>query len=136
MAYSGNLNVLAMCIVSFPACFSLHPCYEGSHVFSPSFMSTHSIRAGATVLDAGEVVGVAEVGILATVGATSLEVFGRPHVGVLSTGRMPWWEALCTVGSLLIGSSWCLVLIDALEGGSVSSLIFMILFVIPHTFYL
>jgi len=31
-------------------------------------------------------VGVAEVGILATVGATQLNVYGRPHVGVLSTG--------------------------------------------------
>ena len=45
-------------------------------------------RAGAAVLAKGEVVGVAEVGILATVGAaTGLQVYGRPHVAVLSTGE-------------------------------------------------
>ena len=38
------------------------------------------------VLQAGERVGVAEVGILATVGATRVEVYRTPHVGVLSTG--------------------------------------------------
>jgi gephyrin len=38
------------------------------------------------VLAAGERVGVAEVGILATVGATALPVRRRPVVAVLSTG--------------------------------------------------
>ncbi|KAJ9531517.1 hypothetical protein QJQ45_015012 [Haematococcus lacustris] len=45
------------------------------------------IQQGAEVLAAGECVGVAEVGILATVGAVEqLPVFRVPHVGVLSTG--------------------------------------------------
>ncbi|GBF94452.1 molybdopterin biosynthesis, partial [Raphidocelis subcapitata] len=44
------------------------------------------IAAGAEVLSAGDVVGIAEVGILATVGATRLPVFRAPLVGVLSTG--------------------------------------------------
>jgi molybdopterin biosynthesis enzyme len=43
-------------------------------------------RAGAIVLEAGERVGVAEVGILATVGAVQLPVHRRPKVAVLSTG--------------------------------------------------
>lgn len=52
-------------------------------------------RAGSKVLDAGEVVGVAEVGILATVGATHVQVYSRPHVAVLSTGerRVAGWGA-------------------------------------------
>jgi gephyrin len=43
-------------------------------------------RAGAMVLEAGERVGVAEVGILATVGAAHLPVHRRPRLAVLSTG--------------------------------------------------
>jgi hypothetical protein len=43
-------------------------------------------RAGAIVLEAGERVGVAEVGILATVGAATLPVHRRPRLAVLSTG--------------------------------------------------
>lgn len=43
-------------------------------------------RAGAVVLEAGERVGVAEVGILATVGAAKLPVHRRPKLAVLSTG--------------------------------------------------
>lgn len=39
------------------------------------------------MLEAGERVGVAEVGILATVGAVQLPVHRRPKVAVLSTGR-------------------------------------------------
>ena len=46
-----------------------------------------SCRAGAAVLAAGELVGIAEVGILATVGAVEVQVHSRPHVGVLSTGE-------------------------------------------------
>lgn len=38
------------------------------------------------MLQAGERVGVAEVGILATVGAASLPVHRRPRLAVLSTG--------------------------------------------------
>lgn len=48
--------------------------------------TTTTPSPGAEVLSAGDVVGVAEVGILATVGATRLPVFRAPLVGVLSTG--------------------------------------------------
>ncbi|PNW77779.1 hypothetical protein CHLRE_10g451400v5 [Chlamydomonas reinhardtii] len=44
------------------------------------------ITEGDTVLQAGERVGVAEMGILATVGAVSLKVHATPRVAVLSTG--------------------------------------------------
>ncbi|KAK9807616.1 hypothetical protein WJX72_004182 [[Myrmecia] bisecta] len=44
------------------------------------------IRAGAVVLQAGGLVGAAEVGLLATVGATSVQVHQTPHMAVLSTG--------------------------------------------------
>lgn len=44
------------------------------------------VAAGETVLAAGEHIGPAEVGLLATVGLERVHVFGRPHVAVLSTG--------------------------------------------------
>ncbi|EFJ48728.1 hypothetical protein VOLCADRAFT_90518 [Volvox carteri f. nagariensis] len=44
------------------------------------------IAEGDIVLRAGELVGVAEVGILATVGAVQLKVHAKPKVAVLSTG--------------------------------------------------
>eukprot|EP00879_Flechtneria_rotunda_P011488 GHRR01012001.1.p1 GENE.GHRR01012001.1~~GHRR01012001.1.p1 ORF type:complete len:319 (+),score=94.00 GHRR01012001.1:795-1751(+) len=44
------------------------------------------IQAGQLVLKAGERVGVAEIGILATVGAANLPVHRRPQLAVLSTG--------------------------------------------------
>ncbi|GLI59317.1 hypothetical protein VaNZ11_001172 [Volvox africanus] len=44
------------------------------------------IAEGDIVLKAGELVGVAEIGILATVGAVHLKVHSTPKVGVLSTG--------------------------------------------------
>lgn len=44
------------------------------------------IMQGATVLEAGERIGVAEIGILATVGAVKVSAFRKPHVGILSTG--------------------------------------------------
>jgi molybdopterin biosynthesis enzyme len=46
-------------------------------------------RQGDVVLSAGERVGVAEVGILATVGAVQLPVYRQPLVAVLSTGELP-----------------------------------------------
>lgn len=39
------------------------------------------------VLEPGERVGVAEVGLLATVGAVKLQVYQQPSVAVLSTGE-------------------------------------------------
>ncbi len=44
------------------------------------------VAAGQTVLPAGDRLGAAEIGLLATVGITRVPVFGRPHVAVLSTG--------------------------------------------------
>lgn len=44
------------------------------------------VQAGAVVIDAGERVGPAEIGLAATVGVTDLLVYPRPRVGVLSTG--------------------------------------------------
>ncbi|CAL5220125.1 g2080 [Coccomyxa viridis] len=44
------------------------------------------IQAGEVVLPEGSVIGAAEVGLLATVGAAKLRVYRKPVVGVLSTG--------------------------------------------------
>lgn len=44
------------------------------------------VAAGEVVLEAGTRLGVAEVGLLATVGATTVNVHPRPRVAVLSTG--------------------------------------------------
>ena len=44
------------------------------------------IAKGQRVLSAGEVLSAAEMGILATVGVTKIEVEAQPVVGVLSTG--------------------------------------------------
>lgn len=49
-------------------------------------LSACPLRQGADVLSPGERIGVAEIGILATVGAAQLAVYRRPRVGVLSTG--------------------------------------------------
>lgn len=58
-------------------------------------------RGGAVVLQAGERVGVAEIGILATVGAVKLPVHRRPKVAVLSTGMTKLYACFAlTVGVL------------------------------------
>lgn len=44
------------------------------------------VAAGQRVLAAGDYLGAAEIGLLATVGATSVSVYRRPKVAVLSTG--------------------------------------------------
>ncbi|KAG8469581.1 hypothetical protein KFE25_006036 [Diacronema lutheri] len=44
------------------------------------------IPAGATVLAAGELIGAPEIGILATVGATSVRAHPKPRLAVVSTG--------------------------------------------------
>jgi molybdenum cofactor synthesis domain-containing protein len=44
------------------------------------------IRPGDVVVPAGSAVTPARVGVLAEIGATSVRVYGRPRVGVLSTG--------------------------------------------------
>jgi len=55
---------------------------------NPPHLATppHPQRQGADVLAAGERIGIAEVGILATVGAVTLPVHRHPLVAVLSTG--------------------------------------------------
>jgi gephyrin len=44
------------------------------------------IKAGETVLTAGSYLEAAEIGLLATVGATAVNVYPRPRVAILSTG--------------------------------------------------
>lgn len=44
------------------------------------------VAAGEVVLHAGDVVHAAEIGILATVGATEVQVYRKPRIAVLSTG--------------------------------------------------
>jgi len=44
------------------------------------------MRAGETVLEAGRVLGPAEIGLLATLGRAQVSVVKRPVVGILSTG--------------------------------------------------
>ena len=44
------------------------------------------IRAGETALEVAQVIGPAEVGLLATLGRSQALVFGRPRVAILSTG--------------------------------------------------
>jgi len=44
------------------------------------------IRKGATVLNAGQVLGASEIGVLAALGLTKVKVFKVPVVAVLSTG--------------------------------------------------
>ena len=46
----------------------------------------YDIAAGAQVLAAGERLGPAELGLIATVGVTEVLVYPKPRVGVLSTG--------------------------------------------------
>jgi molybdopterin molybdotransferase len=44
------------------------------------------LRAGETVLMRGTVLRAAEIGVLATIGQTTVRVIGRPRVAILSTG--------------------------------------------------
>lgn len=44
------------------------------------------IAKGERVLSAGNQLGPAEIGLLASVGVTSIKVYQRPLIGVLSTG--------------------------------------------------
>jgi molybdenum cofactor synthesis domain-containing protein len=54
----------------------------GENVHPPGM----DLRRGQTVLAAGEPIGPAEVGLLATVGQTRVRVYRRPRVAVLATG--------------------------------------------------
>lgn len=45
------------------------------------------LRRGETVLEAGHVIGAAEVGMLATLGCPQVRVYRRPRVAILSTGN-------------------------------------------------
>jgi gephyrin len=56
------------------------------------------IAAGSTVLTAGERLGAAEIGLLASLGIVNVPVYRRPIVGVLSTGN-ELVEAKCVPGS-------------------------------------
>ena len=45
------------------------------------------IESGSVILSKGMVLGPAEIGLLATVGATKVEVFKKPTIALLSTGN-------------------------------------------------
>jgi len=60
------------------------------------------IQAGERVLTAGDKLGPAEIGLLATVGATHVSVFSPPLVGTLSTGD----EVIEAGTSLAPGQIW------------------------------
>lgn len=46
----------------------------------------YDVADGELVLPAGTRLGSAEIGLLATVGATTIQAYGRPRIGVLSSG--------------------------------------------------
>jgi len=50
-------------------------------------LAGEDVRVGDRVLDAGHVLGAAEIGLLATLGHTQVSVYRRPRVAVLSTGN-------------------------------------------------
>lgn len=45
------------------------------------------IKAGNKVLNAGSWVGPSEIGLLASIGVTKVQVYKKPKVAVLSTGN-------------------------------------------------
>ena len=44
------------------------------------------LHAGDVVLDAGEMIGAAQIGVLASIGATAVDVHRRPRVGIIGSG--------------------------------------------------
>lgn len=56
--------------------------FAGDHIR----LKGEDVRAGDVVIGAGEVVGPAGVGLLAAVGAATVEVYRRPRVAIVSTG--------------------------------------------------
>lgn len=68
------------------------------------------IRKGEVVLDVGQIVGPAEIGLLATIGYSTVECFKKPIIGVLSTGSElinPWFQKLSFMTVLrLSGCQW------------------------------
>ena len=60
----------------------------GSYTPVPCRPVGSDIEAGETVLQPGTVLGAAEVGVLAAVGATTVIVAALPRVAVLSTGSV------------------------------------------------
>ena len=61
----------------------------GTHIHATG----QDIASGQVLLESGATVGAAEIGVLATVGKTRVQVYGRPRVAVLATGDElvePW----------------------------------------------
>jgi gephyrin len=54
-----------------------------SFLFLPAVLNL----IGETILSKGQLIGPAEVGILATVGVTSVRCYKKPIIGILSTGN-------------------------------------------------
>ena len=62
--------------------------YAASHPLHPPLRSVGSdVHASEVLLREGERLGLAELGLMATVGVTKVEVYRRPRVAVLSTGN-------------------------------------------------
>eukprot|EP00775_Hariotina_reticulata_P002119 gene2119-2438_t len=81
---SGTVAYITTAVATKPSSNAVSLVTENAlHAILPSPVRE---RAGQAVLEAGERVGVAEIGILATVGAAALPVRRRPRLAVLSTG--------------------------------------------------
>lgn len=70
-------------------------CQPGEHVRHPG----EDVAIGSTVFEAGVVVTPAVIGVLASLGISTVRVFPRPRVGVLSTGD----ELVDVAGPLPLG---------------------------------
>ncbi len=72
------------------------------NVFFRSRPIGSDIEAGELVLSPGTLLGAAEVGVLAAVGATVVTVSSLPRIAVLSTGRRGGGGVLAAVGATVV----------------------------------
>jgi len=75
------------------------------------------INLGQTILSDGEIVGPAELGLLAAAGVSAVSVFRRPRVGVFSTGH----ELAVAPGTLPSANKATAVAVLASSGSSLGS---------------
>lgn len=76
------------------------------------------LTAGAVILQPGEVLGPAEIGLLAIIGHTSVRVYPRPRVAVITTGsELVPPEQVPTHGELRDSNSYVLLAAVAAAGG-------------------
>ena len=89
---AGDVRV---CVCVCEVRCELSQCLNSAHELSRLRLLTRALGIASfvnqpnpqVVLHAGTVLGAAEIGLLATVGITSVPVHGRPIVGVMSTGN-------------------------------------------------